>query len=118
MEGGRGGGGTPRGVRRGELERPAESFFEKRIASFSLPDVREVVLSHGGTTIELTRAAENAPWTGREGASAFAVEGTRVIDFLNKIRSLTASGFETRARRKRRVPGRSRFKAARESSPT
>lgn len=78
-----------------ELTRPADSFFEKRIASFSLPDVLTVGLSHDGTTIELARAAESAPWTGREGASAFAVEGTRVSDFLNKIRSLTASGFET-----------------------
>ena len=78
----------------GELERPVESFFEKRIASFSLPEVREVVIVHGGTTIELARTAEDAPWTGREGGAAFDVEGTRVIDFLNKIRSLTASGFE------------------------
>jgi hypothetical protein len=77
-----------------ELQRGADSYFETRIATFSLPDVRSVSLARGGTTVELARAGEGAPWTGREGASTFKVEGTRVIDFLNKIRSLTASGFE------------------------
>ena len=77
-----------------ELLRTAESSFETPIATFSLPDVRSVSLVRGGTTVELARTGEGAPWTGREGASTFRVEGTRVIDFLNKIRSLTASGFE------------------------
>ncbi len=80
-----------------ELLRPLDSFYETRVASFSLPDVSGLTVSRGGATIELTRAGEASPWAGSDGGVAFPVDGAPVSAFLDRMRGLTASGFESAA---------------------
>lgn len=77
----------------GELLRAPESFRDRRIVSFSTPDVRRVTVDRGGTPVLIARAGEASPWTGSEGAVNFPVDGHRVDELLDRLRGLTASGF-------------------------
>jgi hypothetical protein len=77
----------------GELLRPAESMRERRIASFSTPDVRRLTIEQGGTSLRIARGGEASPWSGSAGTVTFAVDGLRVDELLNQWRALTASGF-------------------------
>ena len=77
-----------------ELDRPMESFRDPRIATFSDPDVRQITIDRGGTSLRITRAAEGSPWSGADGAVNFPVDDSRVVELLDRMRTLTASGFE------------------------
>jgi Domain of unknown function (DUF4340) len=87
----------------GELLRPAESMRERRIASFSSPDVRRITLEQGGTSLRIARAGEASPWSGTAGAVTFAVDGHRVDEVLDRWRVLTASGFAPAAPKSERT---------------
>ena len=75
-----------------QLEEPSASFRDLRIASFSTPDVRRVSIAQGGATLRIERADEGAAWLGSAGGTAFPVDGPRVLEFLDRMRALTASG--------------------------
>jgi hypothetical protein len=77
-----------------ELLRPMSSFYEMRVASFSLPDVSSLAISRDGSTLQLTRGGETGPWTGSDGGATFPVDGAPVNALLNRLRGLTAAGFE------------------------
>jgi hypothetical protein len=76
-----------------ELERPADSFRDSHVVSFSTPDVRGLTLSRGPTVLRIVRAGEASPWTGTEGTSKIPVDATKVATLLDSLRGLTASGF-------------------------
>jgi hypothetical protein len=78
----------------GELARLPDSFRDARITSFSLPDVRGVSIDRGSAHLRVTRAGEGKPWTGVDGAAPFSVDGARVDALVDRLRALTASGFE------------------------
>jgi hypothetical protein len=77
----------------GELQRPWESFRETRIASFSVPDVRELTIEHGAATLRVVREGESSPWLGSDGSGTVPVEGARVIELLERLRGLSCDGF-------------------------
>jgi hypothetical protein len=78
-----------------ELERPTESFRDPRIAPFFAPDVRRLTIERGATTLRIARSKEPASWSGSEGSAAFAVDGARVGDLLDRLSGLSGVGFET-----------------------
>jgi len=75
-----------------ELEAPADSFRDLRIASFSTPDARRVGVTAGSGTLEVSRSGEAASWTGVAGGAPFPVDAARLDRFLDRLRELTASG--------------------------
>lgn len=78
-----------------ELTREAASFRDPRITSLSSPDVRRLTIERGGTSLRIERAGEGMPWTGSAGSIAFTVDAGRVDNLLDRLRGLTASGFES-----------------------
>jgi hypothetical protein len=80
-----------------ELLQPSESFRDPRMTAFSSPEVRRVTIERGGTTLRIVRTGEASPWSGSQGSVDFAVDGRRVGDLLDRLRGLTASGFEPAA---------------------
>jgi uncharacterized protein DUF4340 len=78
-----------------ELDRPAESFRDPRIAPFFSPDARRLTIERGATQLRLTRSKAPSSWTGSEGAAAFPVDGARVEALLDRLSGLSAVGFES-----------------------
>ena len=78
-----------------ELERPADSFRDTHVISFSTPDVRGVTIERGTMALRVARAGEAAPWTGTEGALNIPVDASRVAALLDNLRGLTAAGFDS-----------------------
>jgi hypothetical protein len=83
----------------GELERPAESFRDTRILSFSSPDVFGLTIEREGRTLKVTRKDEASPWTGTADSNPIPLDGSRVLGVLDALRNLSAAGFETEAPR-------------------
>jgi hypothetical protein len=80
-----------------EILRPLDSFYETRVVSFSLPDVSGLTISRAGATMQLTRAGEASPWAGSDAGVTFPVDGAPISAFLDRLRGLTAGGFESAA---------------------
>jgi hypothetical protein len=78
-----------------EIGQPPESFRDPRIAPFFSPDVRRLTIERGATQLRIVRANSGSPWSGSEGATAFAVDGTRVTALLDRLSGLSGAGFET-----------------------
>jgi hypothetical protein len=75
-----------------ELTRPASSYRELHVASFSVPDVRSVTIDRAGARLRLSREAEGKPWTGLDGSASFAPDDGRVATLLDQLRAVSASG--------------------------
>jgi hypothetical protein len=54
-----------------------------------------VTIERGGATLRIVRAGEATPWSGSQGEVDIPVDGRRVEDLLDRLRGLTASGFES-----------------------
>lgn len=76
-----------------ELERPADAFRDRRVLSFSSPDVRSIEVSRGDRVLRVERAGEGAAWTCREDAVAGPADADRVNALIERLRVLTSVGF-------------------------
>lgn len=73
----------------GELERPASEFRDRRVASFSNRDVREIVLERAPGHLSVRRDKEGAAWKVVDGRGApGTADERRVEDFLDRLRWL------------------------------
>ena len=77
-----------------ELEQGADAFRSKRILALSSPDVTSVVVERGGSRLTAHRPSQEAPWSGGAGSEAFLADGARVDAMIDRLRRLTATGFE------------------------
>lgn len=76
-----------------DLLRPADALRDPALASFDVPDVREVTLRQGPHALTLARAG-GAAWTAREdGKPAAAPEAAAVAAWLDRLRVMRASTF-------------------------
>ena len=76
-----------------EIDLSPDAYREKRIVSFSMPDVRSIAIERGSLRLEATRGEGETAWTGREGGAPFAVDPAPVDTLVAKLSGLTASGF-------------------------
>ena len=75
-----------------DLDLTPDAYRERRIASFSTPDVRSVSVARGPLGLEATRG-EGGTWSGRDGGTAFATDPAPIDTLVGKVAGLTASGF-------------------------
>jgi D-tyrosyl-tRNA(Tyr) deacylase len=77
-----------------EIEQGAATYRSKRVALFSLPDVRSVAIERGAATFRVNRESEGGTWAGGSGATVFSPDAPRVEEFLARLQRLRAVGFE------------------------
>jgi len=76
-----------------EIDLSPDTYRERRIVSFSMPDVRSIAIERGSLRLEATRGEGETAWTGREGGAPFAVDPAPVDTLVAKLSGLTAAGF-------------------------
>lgn len=77
-----------------ELLRPADTYRDLRVVTFSSPDARRLEIARGGETLRVDRPAEGSAWTGQDAKGAFTPDAGSVLGVLDRLRILTAAGVE------------------------
>lgn len=76
-----------------DLDLEPDAYRDRKVVSFSTPDVRSVRIERGGNVLTVSRASESAPWTGADNGTPFDVDRAPVDTLLDRLRSLAAEGF-------------------------